>query len=81
MKVKILPLGYIGHIVEQGLVFQTVRLASGTLVLTPISLIEPIECSNAQGNPINDGNGQPDNARLLKLGEHEIKGGAQGVDI
>jgi hypothetical protein len=43
MKVKILPLGYIGHIVEQGLVFQTVRLASGTLVITPISLIETIK--------------------------------------
>ena len=43
MKVKIVPLGYIGHIVEQGLVFHSVRLASGTLVIAPTSLIETVE--------------------------------------
>ena len=43
MKVKIVPLGYIGHIVEQRLVFHTVRLASGTFVLAPTSLIEMVE--------------------------------------
>jgi hypothetical protein len=43
MKVKILPLGCIGHIVEEGLVFHTVRLSSGTLVIAPVGLIEAAE--------------------------------------
>ena len=43
MKVKILPLGYIGHIVEHGLVFHTVRLSSGTLVIAPVGFIETME--------------------------------------
>jgi hypothetical protein len=43
MKVKILPLGYIGHIVEQGPVFHTVRLSSGTLVIAPVGFIEAAE--------------------------------------
>jgi len=43
MKVKILPLGYIGHIVEQGPVFHTVRLSSGTLIIAPVGFIETIE--------------------------------------
>jgi hypothetical protein len=43
VKVKILPLGYIGQIVEQGLVFHTVRLSSGTLVIAPVGFIETIE--------------------------------------
>lgn len=45
MKVKVLPLNYIGHIVECGEVFQTVRLASGTLVIVPISLTETVQSS------------------------------------
>jgi hypothetical protein len=43
MKVKVLPLNYIGHIVEHGQVFHTVRLASGTLVIVPAGLIETLE--------------------------------------
>jgi hypothetical protein len=43
MKVKVLPYNYIGHIVEQGLLFHTIRLASGALLIAPIHLIEPME--------------------------------------
>jgi len=43
MKVKILPLGYVGHVVEQGLIFHTVRLSSGTLVIAPVGFIETME--------------------------------------
>jgi hypothetical protein len=43
MKVKILPFNYIGHIVEHGLVFHTVRLASGALVIAPVGFIEAVE--------------------------------------
>jgi hypothetical protein len=43
MKVKILPLGDIGHIVEEGRVFHTVRLSSGTLVIAPVGFIEAVE--------------------------------------
>jgi hypothetical protein len=43
MKVKILPLGYVGHVVEQGLIFHTVRLSSGTLIIAPIGFIETME--------------------------------------
>jgi hypothetical protein len=43
MKVKVLPFNYIGYIVEHGPVFHTVRLASGTLVIVPISFIEGVE--------------------------------------
>ena len=43
MKVQILPLGYIGQIVEQGLVCHTVRLSSGTLIIAPIGFIETME--------------------------------------
>jgi hypothetical protein len=43
MKVKILPFNYIGHVVEHGPIFYTVRLASGTLVIVPTSFIETVE--------------------------------------
>jgi hypothetical protein len=43
MKVKVLPFNYIGYIVEYGLVFHTVRLASGALVIAPASFIETVE--------------------------------------
>ena len=43
MKVQILPLGYVGHVVEQGLIFHTVRLSSGTLIIAPIGFIETME--------------------------------------
>ena len=43
MKVKVLPYNYIGHIVEHGLLFHTVRLASGALLIAPTYLIEVIE--------------------------------------
>jgi small-conductance mechanosensitive channel len=43
LKVKIVPFNYIGQIVEQGLLFHTVRLVSGTLVIAPTSLIETVE--------------------------------------
>ena len=43
MKVKVLPFNYIGHIVEHGLLFHTVRLASGALLIVPTSFTEPVE--------------------------------------
>ena len=43
MKVKVLPFNYIGYIVEHGQLFHTVRLASGTLIIAPINLIEAVE--------------------------------------
>ena len=43
MNVQILPLGYIGCIVETGDIFLTVRLASGTLVLCPAQIVRPAE--------------------------------------
>jgi hypothetical protein len=43
MKVKVLPFNYIGHLVEHGTVFHTVRLASGTLVIVPTGFIETAE--------------------------------------
>ena len=43
MKVKVLPYNYIGHIVEHGLLFHTVRLASGALLIAPTYLIEVTE--------------------------------------
>jgi hypothetical protein len=57
MKVKVLPFKYIGHIVEQGSVFHTVRLASGALVIAPVNLIETDGgVIYAQGNTAHDGN-------------------------
>jgi hypothetical protein len=43
MKVKVLPFNYIGHIVERGPFFHTVRLASGALLIVPTSFIETME--------------------------------------
>jgi hypothetical protein len=43
MKVKVLPFNYIGHLIEHGPVFHTIRLASGTLVIVPTSFIERVE--------------------------------------
>ena len=43
MKVKVLPFNYIGHVVEYGLFFHTVRLASGALLIAPTGLIEAME--------------------------------------
>jgi hypothetical protein len=43
MKVKVLPFNYVGHVVEYGLCFHTVRLASGALLIAPIGLIETVE--------------------------------------
>jgi hypothetical protein len=43
MKVRVLPFNYIGHITEHGLLFHTVRLASGALIIAPIALIEIVE--------------------------------------
>jgi hypothetical protein len=43
MKVKVLPFNYIGHIVEHGLFFHTVRLVSGALLIAPTGFIETIE--------------------------------------
>jgi hypothetical protein len=43
MKVKVLPFNYVGHIVEYGLCFHTVRLASGALLIAPTSLIEKVD--------------------------------------
>ena len=43
MKVKVLPFNYIGHIVEQGAFFHTVRLASGALLIVPTTFIEQVE--------------------------------------
>jgi hypothetical protein len=43
MKVKVLPFNYIGQIVEHGLLFHTVRLASGALPIAPIGCIETAE--------------------------------------
>lgn len=42
MKVKVLPFNYIGRIVEHGVHFHTVRLASGALLIAPIGSIEPV---------------------------------------
>jgi hypothetical protein len=43
MKVKVLPFNYIGHIIEQGALFHTVRLTSGALLIVPTSFIEKVE--------------------------------------
>lgn len=43
MKVRISPLGFIGHVIELGPVRYTVRLANGTLVIVPVGLIEMIK--------------------------------------
>jgi hypothetical protein len=43
VKVKVLPFNYIGNIAEYGLLFHTVRLASGALIIAPTALIETVE--------------------------------------
>jgi hypothetical protein len=43
VKVKVRPFNYVGHIIERGQVFYTVRLASGALLIAPIALIEAAE--------------------------------------
>jgi hypothetical protein len=43
MKVKVRPFNYIGHIIERGQVFHTVRLASGALLIAPVDLVEAVE--------------------------------------
>jgi hypothetical protein len=43
MKVKVLPFNYIGHIVEYGPVFHTIRLASGALIIAPTAFIQTVE--------------------------------------
>jgi hypothetical protein len=43
VKVKVRPFNYIGHIIERGQVFHTVRLASGALLIAPVVLVEVIE--------------------------------------
>jgi hypothetical protein len=43
MEVKVLPFNYIGRIVEYGPLFQTVRLASGTLLIAPTGLIKTVK--------------------------------------
>ncbi|HYY27028.1 MAG TPA: hypothetical protein VE860_03740 [Chthoniobacterales bacterium] len=43
MKVRVRPFNYIGHIIERGQVFHTVRLASGALLIAPVALVEAVE--------------------------------------
>ena len=43
MKVKVMPFNYIGHMIEEGALFHTVRLASGALVIVPTSFIEKVD--------------------------------------
>jgi hypothetical protein len=43
VKVKVRPFNYIGHIVERGQIFYTVRLASGALLIAPVALVEAVE--------------------------------------
>jgi hypothetical protein len=43
MKVKVLPFNYIGHIIDRGPIFYTVRLASGALFIVPTRFIETVE--------------------------------------
>jgi hypothetical protein len=45
MKVKVLPFNYIGHIVEYGPMFHTIRLASGALIIAPTAFVETVEWS------------------------------------
>ena len=50
--VKVLPFNYVGHIVEHGLTFHTVRLASGALVIAPVSFVETVEPSSSEINDV-----------------------------
>jgi hypothetical protein len=43
MDVQILPLGYIGRIIETGDIYLTVRLASGTLVLCRPHIVKAVQ--------------------------------------
>jgi hypothetical protein len=43
VKVRVRPFNYIGHIIERGQVFHTVRLASGALLIAPVVLVEAVE--------------------------------------
>jgi hypothetical protein len=43
MKVRVRPFNYIGHIIERGPIFHTVRLASGALLIAPVTLVESVE--------------------------------------
>ena len=43
VKVKVRPFNYVGHIIERGRVFYTIRLTSGALLIAPIALIEAVE--------------------------------------
>jgi len=43
MKVRVRPFNYVGHIIERGQVFYTVRLASGALLIAPVALVEAVE--------------------------------------
>jgi hypothetical protein len=43
IKVRVRPFDYIGHLIERGQVFHTVRLASGILLIAPVALVESVE--------------------------------------
>ena len=63
MKVKVLPFNYIGHIVEYGQMFHTIRLAEWSPHYRTYCLRRDGGMIYAQSNATTGGDGKPDNDR------------------